>query len=600
MSNIIDRKTFKKDFNAFMLKNDDNFKKIKKINSENTTSFGSVIESNAIEFGDRPAIYFEDVVLTYKEFNEIVNQYANYFLSLGLKKGEIIDLMMKNRLEYLIILGAIGKIGAIGSLINADQREKSLIYSISSTLGKIIIIGEECLEQFEQVRKSLELTDQILILSPDSGKAPCPADYFYLSEAIKKYPKNNPETTKNVRTFDNFVYIFTSGTTGLPKAANFPHQRFIVAGFFNWMIGALNHDDTMYISTPLFHSNSLSVGVGGAFAQGGTIALARKFSASHFWDDCRKYKATCFNYVGELCRYLLNQPPKSDDANNPVKSIIGNGIRPEIWMEFKNRFDIPRIGEFYGASEAGGQFGNILNYDNTCGYSMMAFSIVKYNIEEDKAILNEKGRMIRTKPGDLGLLLFPFYDDGFFTGYKDKKETEAKLFRNVFRKGDAFINTGDLVRDQGCRHVQFVDRLGDTFRWKGHNVSTTEVEKIFNLHGTITLASVYGVKIPGTDGRAGMCAFEAAVPEENFDFKGLTEQLNKNLPPYAVPIFLRFKIESINTTSTFKLKKTQLKKEGFALENIDDPLYVMLPGTKEYTSLTKEIHEGILNSKYQF
>jgi fatty-acyl-CoA synthase/citronellyl-CoA synthetase len=598
---IIDRKDYRPKFRKFMNENNESMMKVMTINRENKISFGHIIESHAIEYADNIAILFEDKSLTYKEYNEVVNQYAHYFISLGLKKGDTVDLLMKNRIEFLIILGAIGKIGALLSLVNADQREQSLLHSISITLGDAILVGEESLDSFEAIRGQLELTNQKLLFSPDLGEVPCPADYINVSEAIKGFPKDNPSTTQDMKTHDQFLYIFTSGTTGLPKAAYFPHQRLVVAGLFmGQVLGQFTSDDILYLTTPLFHSNSITAGFGAMFGTGGTLALARKFSASRFWDDTRKYKATAFNYVGELCRYLLNQPPKPDDVDNTVKTIIGNGLRPEMWMDFKKRFGIERVAEFYGATEAGGMFSNWLNYDLTCGYNQSVYAIVEYDIEEDMPVRNEKGRMNKVPPGEAGLLLFPYNPkSGLFVGYKDKKATEAKLYHDVLKEGDTWINTGDMVRNQGCNHAMFVDRLGDTFRWKGHNVSTTEVERIFNDHDQILLASVYPVQIPGTDGRAGMGAFTASVSVEEFDFKTLSEQLLKNLPPYAVPIFLRFKSE-LSTTSTFKLKKSTLKKESFNLEDIDDILYLMLPGEKEYTPLTKEIYEDIQNGKYKF
>ncbi len=570
--NIIERSEFRPKYKKFMADNNEILMKVMTINRENNISFGHVIESNAIEYADNTVLLFENQSFTYKEYNEIVNQYAHYFISLGLKKGDTIDLLMKNRPEYLIIIGALGKLGAMISLVNADQKEQSLLHSISITLGDVILVGEESLDSFEAIRGQLELTNQKLIFSPDLGEVPCPADYINLSEAIKEFPKDNPSTTQDIVTHSHFLYIFTSGTTGLPKAAFYPHQRLVCGGIFmGRILGQFTSDDILYLTTPLFHSNSLTAGIGAMFAAGGTLALARKFSVSRFWDDVRKYKATVFNYVGELCRYLHNQPPKPDDADNTVKKIIGNGLRPEMWIEFKKRFDISRVCEFYGATEAGGMFSNLLNYDLTCGYNQAVYAIVKYDIEEDMPVRNEKGRMKKVTPGEAGLLLFPFNKDGQFSGYKDKKATEAKLYHDVFKDGDTWINTGDMLRSQGCNHAMFVDRLGDTFRWKGHNVSTTEVERIFNDHDQILLASVYPVQIPGTDGRAGMGAFTASVSVEEFDFKVLFEQLNKNLPPYAVPIFLRFKSE-ISTTSTFKLKKSTLKKESFNLEDIDDNL----------------------------
>jgi citronellyl-CoA synthetase len=597
---IIERKEFRRRYKEFMRECGEFLNKVFTITSEKEISFGTIIERDAEQYADKVAIKFEDTELTFKEYNELVNQYAHYFISLGLKKGDVVDILLHNRVEMLILIGAVGKIGAVGSLINSDLREKSLIHSFKTTLGKVIIIGEECLDSFEKVKDELNFTkDNLLYFLPDMKEVSCPEGYIDLSSAVKEFPVDNPSTTSEIKTFDNHLYIFTSGTTGLPKAAYFPHHRMIVGGIvMGQAMGRLTSEDTMYVSTPLFHSNSLAVGVSSVFATGGTLALARRFSASRFWDDVRKYKVTAFNYVGELCRYLMNQPPKPNDSDNPVRTMIGNGLRPEIWKKFKERFGIERVGEFYGTTEAFGGFNNILNFDCTCGYNSRTWAIVQYDITEDEVIRGEDGFMQKVGVGGDGLLLFPVIGDITFFGYTDNKATEAKYFHDVFKEGDIWINSGDLVRDQGCNHVMFVDRLGDTFRWKGHNISTTEVENTFSSYEQVSLSSVYGVKIPGTDGRAGMASFAPEINIEDFNFKGLANYLLENLPPYGVPIFLRVKSE-LATTSTFKIKKSLLKKEGFDLDIIDDALYVMLPHESNYVPLTKEIYEDIQTGNYK-
>ena len=368
---------------------------------------------------------------------------------------------------------------------------------------------------------------------------------------------------------------------------------------FGQVIGELTPDDTMYVSLPLFHSNSQGAGCASAFGGGASLAISRKFSASRFWDEIRKYNATAFDYIGEVCRYLINQPPKPDDSNNPVRVVIGAGLRPELWKDFKERFSIEKIGEYYSATEAVGAFANILNFDCTVGYCFTPYAIVNYDHEEDKPVRNEGGFMERINLGESGLLLFEIAGSAVFRGYTDKKATEVKIFHNVFKEGDTWFNTGDLMRDIGNNHAQFVDRLGDTYRWKAHNISTSEVEKIINNFDQVLFSTVYGVQIPGTDGRAGMAAIVPSIAIEEFDLKGLGDNLKQNLPPYSVPIFLRFK-SKLATTATFKLKKIKLKKDSFDFEKIDDPMYVLLPGESEYVPLIKEIYENIQNQKYEF
>lgn len=598
---LIDRKEFKRRQKEFMAKHAKDFGQVMKIVREKKPPFGKIIERNAIEYADNIALKFEDKQFTYKEFNEWANRYAHYFISIGLKKGDVLEIIMRNRPEMMFLIAAIAKLGVQGSLINPDLRRKSLIHSLKTTPGKIIIIDETCFNEFNDIRAELELTEaQKLYFSPDLGEIPCPEGYIDLSQAVRDFPTDNPSITEDITTDDTLVFIFTSGTTGLPKASYYPHMAFVNPGI---MIGRMHaqmtSEDTLYLTTPLFHSNALSIGFGGVFGVGATIALARKFSASRFWDDVRKYNATIFNYIGELCRYLINQPPKPNDANNPVKTIIGNGLRPDIWMEFKKRFGIERVAEMYGTTEHGVAFLNLLNFDKTCGFSNSTFAIVKYDVEKEEIIRDENGFMQKVGKGGTGLLIVRRDSDLTFRGYTDKKETEKKIFRDVFKIGDVWVDMGDLVRDQGSNHIIFVDRIGDTFRWKGHNVSTTEVENIFNSFKQVEISAVYGIKIPGTDGRAGMASISINNAIKNFDLNGLSEVLTENLAPYAIPIFLRVK-SAISTTSTFKLIKSTLKKEGYNIHLIDDAIYVMMPHESTYTPLTKEIYENIQNGEHKF
>jgi len=301
--------------------------------------------------------------------------------------------------------------------------------------------------------------------------------------------------------------MYSSGTTGLPKAAIQKHIGMAVYGlYYGFYAAQFTSNDIIYVCLPLFHGTALALGWASAMSTGAAIALSRKFSVSRFWEDIRKYNATAFNYIGELCRYLMNQKPHPNDSKNTVKTIIGVGLRPEIWKDFKKRFDITRVIESYGASEGNAGFINLLNFDCTAGFTVAQYAVVEYDIENDEPIKNIKGYFKRVKIGETGLLIIKSHGAYKFTGYTDKKASEKKLFHNVFMEGDEWFNTGDLVRDQGCNHVQFVDRLGDTFRWKGHNVSTTEVEEVLNTHDDVLFSCVYGVKIPFTDGRAGMAA----------------------------------------------------------------------------------------------
>jgi len=598
---LIDEKEFEKRFEEANKKHEKDVIELLQILAENKFSWGTIVERNAENYPDKIAVKFENIKLTYKEFNEWVNRYANYFIALGLKKGDIVDVLVPNRPEYLIIFTALGKIGAIGSLINTDLRERSLEHCLKVAPGKIIIVDENCFDAFDFIRSNLNLEeDTKLFFLPDQGKIPTPQGFIDLSQVVKDFPSSNPSTTSNVNSSDPLAYIFTSGTTGLPKASIFIHSRMVGSCYMiGLIVGELTLEDTMYIPLPLFHTTALCLGWAAAFGAGAAVALSRRFSVSRFWDDIYKFNATAFNYVGEMCRYLMNQPPNPNDFKNPVKTIIGNGLRPDIWKEFKKRFNITKVGEFYGASEIGLVFSNYLNFDCTVGYSANPYAIVKYDYDEETPVKNENGYMERVDLGETGLLLWGLPTENIFVGYTDKKATEKKLFRNVFEEGDVWFNSGDLMRDQGCNHVQFVDRIGDTYRWKAHNVSTTEVEEVLNVFEHISMSSAYGVKIPGTDGRAGMASIVLETNLEDFDFEVLAEHLKNNLPYYAIPIFLRFKSD-LSATATFKFSKVDLKKEAYDINNISDQIYIMLPNKSGYTALTPEIYNKIQNRQYKF
>ena len=600
-SDIIDVKEFLKRLTEANEKHQARIEEGTQALAQNKVSWGSIIETQAVKYANNIALKFEDESYTFKEFNEWVNRYANYFTSLGVKKGNIIKILMINQSEYLFVFSAVGKIGAIGSLINSDLRESSLEHCLNLTSGNIIIVDETCYNAFNRVLPRVNLSENTTLLYlREKDSLNVPEGYINLRQVIPDQSAENPTSTSSIKTSDYIAFVFTSGTTGMPKASIFSHSRMVGSAYLIGAVTAeLTSEDTVYVPLPFYHTTALGLGWAAAFGVGAATALRRKLSISQFWEDIKKFNATAFTYVGEVCRYLLNQPPNPDDKENTVTTIIGNGLRPDIWKEFKQRFDITRVAEFYGASEIGRVFGNYLNFDCTVGFCVYPYAIVKYDYEEEKPITNENGFMEKVKVGETGLLLWELDEEGVFIGYTDLKSTEAKLFRNVFEKGDVWFNSGDLLRDQGCNHVQFIDRIGDTFRWKAQNVSTTEVEEVLNVFDPILMSSVYGVKIPGTDGRAGMASVVTNISPEEFDLKGLVNHLKKNLPPYAIPIFLRFKQE-LKATSTFKFKKVDLKREGYEFDLVKDPLYVMLPEKLVYILLNKEIYENIQNKKYKF
>jgi citronellyl-CoA synthetase len=569
-----------------------------------------LIEKHAKDYPNDAAILFEDKMYTHKEYNEWCNRYANYFQTkVGLKKGDIAVVFMTNRPEIMFAIYGLSKIGVVSSLINTKQRSNPLVYSINIDPGKVFIIGEELIEAFEEVREKLKLSEEQskhLYFVPDTGEIQKPDGFHNLPDLVKNEDTTNPPTSKTLQAKDPYAYIFTSGTTGLPKAAVITHGHTYGSSIY-WgdTVVGFEHKDVIYVTTPLFHSHAINVAYAASLRNGSTIAIRRKFSASKFWDDAIKFKATSFNYIGEICRYLYNQPEKPTDRKHYIKKIVGNGLRNEMWRDFKKRFGIKQIFEFYGATERfAPNFANRFNLNCTVGFTLNPYAIVKFDTDTNEPVRDENGHMIRVKKGETGLLIGQIIADDVFI-YTSKKADDKKIFRNVFEEGDIYFNSGDLLKEIGqikkiYKFTQFVDRIGDTFRWKGENVSTEEVEAVINEFDQVEMSCVYGVLLPNTEGRAGMVSLVTnSHSNEDFNFPGFYSMLQEKLPEYAVPKLIRFAPE-LNTTATLKIQKGGLKREGYDITKLTDPIYVLLPSNSGYILLTEEIYTQILNTGYNF
>jgi fatty-acyl-CoA synthase len=547
---------------------------------DHKASIGQVFQDAAAKNGSHPFVRFEGESTSYADANALVNQYANVFTERGVQRGDVVGVLSKNRPEALFAALAAVKLGAVAGMLNYNQRGDVLEHSLGILDAKVLVLDENAREALD----SLDSEPKVGSVLPMKE----------LAELASKADTANPSVTAEIQAKEKAFYIFTSGTTGMPKASLMSHFRWLksMSGLGNMGV-RLRSDDVIYCCLPLYHNNALTVTLSSVLAGGATMAIGKQFSVSKFWDDIAINKATAFTYIGELCRYLLTQPEKPTDRDNTVKLVVGNGLRPEIWEEFTERFGISRVAEFYGASECNIAFVNALNVKKTAGVCPLPYAVVEYDDESGKAKRGSDGKLSKVATGEVGLLLSKVTARAPFDGYSDDEATEKKLVRDGFKSGDAWFDTGDLVLKQGWLHVAFVDRLGDTFRWKGENVATTQVEGALGGHGSVDGAVVYGVDIEGTDGKAGMAAVTLR-DGHTFDGQALAEHLYDKLPTYAVPLFVRI-VESLEQTSTFKKQKVELRKLGYS-DDSNSELYVLRGKShgfdKAYEGFVDEVAAG--------
>ena len=401
---------------------------------------------------------------------------------------------------------------------------------------------------------------------------------------------------------DRALYIYTSGTTGLPKAAAVSHHRLMQ--WTHWFAGLMDITpaDRLYDCLPMYHSVGGVVATGATLVGGGSVVVRQRFSASRFWQDVREERCTIFQYIGELCRYLASSPRGPDEeAGHGLRLACGNGLRGEVWKEFQSRFRIPEILEYYAATE--GTF-SLYNCEGRVGSigrippflsHRYPVALVRSDPSSGTPLRDADGRCIPCQPQEPGeaigqIALAPGSAGARFEGYADAEATGRKVLRDVFQAGDAWYRTGDLMSRDAQGFYYFVDRIGDTFRWKGENVSTTEVAAVLAGCRGITDVAVYGVVVPGTEGRAGMAAL---VVGPQFDVAGLHGELAGKLPDYARPVFLRI-VSTLEVTGTFKLRKQELVEQGYDPGRTDDPIYVAVAREGGYGKLDPPLHQRII------
>ena len=580
----------------------------RKAAADQTIEYGDFLEGYFRSRPDRPALIGESGSMTWGDLDAFSNRIANWALGEGLSRGDVVALLMENRPEFIGVWLGLSRIGVVSALLNTNLTGDRLAHCMREAGARHWIVGVE----LEEAAASAvtHLTDVPLVLVTGSRETPIEDTASIPSTLLQVVPDARPfdglhasqsalAVPSDVRAArlggDGLFLIYTSGTTGLPKAARISHTKAITTGIASWKSLRLTTNDRTYCCLPLYHSAGGMMSVGGALLSGGALVIARRFSAKRFWSDCTQNDVTSFQYIGELCRYLLNSPAHPDEQRHQIRTAIGNGLRPDVWERFQQRFRIPRIVEFYGATE--GNFA-LVNFSGKVGAigqlpgflrKALGIEVVRFDIESEEIVRGSDGFCQRCDFDESGELLIKITGTARFEGYTNESATEKKVLRNAFVEGDAYFRSGDLLRLDAEGFFYFVDRIGDTFRWKGENVATSEVAEVISSVVGIEEANVYGVSIPETDGRAGMASL---VTNGKFDIDTLSRVVEDGLASYARPIFVRI-LPQMEITGTFKHRKVDLVREGFDPTKLSDRLFFRDPEKGHYVPLDINAFERI-------
>jgi fatty-acyl-CoA synthase len=556
----------------------------------------TVIEELSAHSGNAPALVSDRESLSYQELVRRSSQYARWALEQGLAKGEVVCLLMTNRPEYFAIWLGITSIGGVVALLNTNLVGPSLAHCIDIVSSKHLIVSSEFVDALKTALPNLAIPPNVWTHGIEH------APFRRIDEDIGRQSSYvlSREERRSPTIEDRALYIFTSGTTGLPKAANVSHARVLQWSYwFAGMTGA-ESTDRMYNCLPMYHSIGGVLVPGATLVSSGTVVIREKFSASQFWDDIIRWDCTMFQYIGELCRYLLHTEPSHNERSHRVRMACGNGLASEVWDSFKDRFRIPQILEFYASTEGGVSLFNVQGRRGAIGHipaylaHRFAPALVKFDVEKNQPVRNEQGFCIRCAPNETGEAVGKVVDDpsnvgSRFEGYTNKQASADKILHNVFQTGDAWIRTGDLMRKDESGFFFFVDRIGDTFRWKGENVATSEVSEAICAFPGVRHANVYGVAIPGTEGRGGMAAL---VADKELDLCAFRKHLTAWLPAYARPLFIRFQAD-VAITGTFKYSKTEVVRQGYDPDATPDVIYFDNPESAAFIRLNKPLYDLI-------
>lgn len=559
-----------------------------------------VIEEAGSSYGDWPALLSDGQQYTYLTLAARVNQYARWTLTQGLAKGDVACILLNNQPEYAAMWLGITSVGAAVSLLNTNLEGASLAHCIREVAPKVLITSAALLPKLAGALPCLNPRPAIWLL--DAGGS----EYPGIEPELSALPGDtlDPDERRGTTIDDRALYIYTSGTTGLPKAANVSHAR--VMQWSHWFAGMMQVQpaDRIFNCLPMYHSVGGVQVPGALLAVGGSVVIRERFSASQFWNDIRRWDCTIMQYIGELCRYLLHSPPSSGDTGHRIRLACGNGLAPEIWEPFRDRFRIPQILEFYAATEGSVSLFNVEGRPGSIGHipgylaHRYAPVLVVFDVETGEPARNADGLCIRCAPNQPGEAISratgdPSNISSRFEGYTNRDASEKRILRDVFEAGDAWIRTGDLMRKDERGYFYFVDRVGDTFRRKGENVACSEVAEAIAAYRGVRHANVYGVPVPGAEGRVGMAAL---VADRELDLEGLRGHIAGRLPSYARPLFLRIR-GGVELTGTFKYSKTELVKQGYDPSQTADELYFDHPETGSFVRLDGRLHNQILTGQ---
>ncbi|XP_006631709.2 long-chain fatty acid transport protein 1a [Lepisosteus oculatus] len=565
----------------------------------------SIFSETARARPDEPALIYEATgeVWTFAQLEHRSNAVGQWALAWGLAPGEVAAIFMESHPLMVALWLGLAKVGVEAALINFNLRRDALLHCVSVCGARVFIFGAELADAVEEVSDSLSKAMVRFCTGDISPGRLAALGAKPLDVLLASASHVHPPRTHHKGFNDRLFYIYTSGTTGLPKAAIVVHSRYYRIAAFGYHAFGMRPDDIVYDCLPLYHSAGNIMGVGQCLVNGLTVVIKKKFSASRFWDDCVKYNCTVVQYIGEICRYLLSQPSREVERQHRVRLAVGNGLRPSVWEAFTQRFNIKQVGEFYGATECNCSIANMDGKVGACGFNsrilpnVYPIRLVKVNEETMELIRDRSGLCVSCRPGEPGLLVGRINQQDplrRFDGYANESANTKKIAYNVFKKGDSAYLSGDVLEMDELGYMYFKDRSGDTFRWRGENVSTTEVEGTLSTILGQTDVAVYGVPVPGVEGKAGMAAI--ADGDGRFDPERFYREILKVLPPYARPVFLRISPQ-VDTTGTFKIQKTRLQKEGFDPRHSSDRIFFLAARAGGYKTLDEELYSAIIGGK---